>query len=278
MKEKYKPYSLEQAQEEALELQKKVWSREAESYEEANEFLDKETFYENGEIKYFYYEDSDEYHINGTKLVIDALAPHMDHPVQIRYRKMKADSPGFNSRMNPEHRTSDYADRVNMNTDYYDQSQLYYYLIHELGHSFEEKIQELASKEKSDILPAGIDEDYADFYADLIPCIILSPEKLENKDSPLLKNTVEVIKKSLGDSDFSKLRESLENIVSKYKSDEEKGYRKLLKSQKDSIDNTGIQKPPWLEEDYQDEPFYFRVFEKIKDYEKQRKQNDILKK
>lgn len=170
--------------------------------------------YEKGNVSFFFEGAKNSYQIGVAKSIIDALSPYLDTKVHVQYKKMKPGNAGFNARLNPEFRDESYHDSISINPDYQPQEELPVFLLHELGHSFEEKLQELIGNEGLEALPVGLDDDYADFYADLIPCYILNPELLEKvKGIPRVRNTILVLQKMFGNNDFSDLRKKLNEAI-----------------------------------------------------------------
>ena len=162
---------------------------------------------------------------------------------------MESENVGFNSILDKKFRDKDYHDSITMNSDYQYPEELPFYLIHEIGHSFEEQLRDIIISGNIEALPVGIDENYADFYADLIACYILRPELLKSIETlDITNNTVLAIRQMFGDNDFLQLREELEGISGSLKLE--------TKNSKDQSTTSGGQT----------DRTFGRVFRKIKEY------------
>lgn len=184
-----------------------------------------------------------------SKKIIDALAPYFERDTRVEFVPMRDETnAGHSSRLHPKFRTPEDYDRVAVNSNFHDKNQLHAALIHELGHGLEEQIAKVVEEQGLKALPAELDSDYADFYADLIPCYILDPEALKaHGDDPLVKDTIAAIRKTLGENDFSELREALTAMAAAHASELEK--------------EGAVREPA-------ESPFYLRVFEKIEEYKR----------
>ncbi|MFA6307460.1 MAG: hypothetical protein WCS88_02125 [Patescibacteria group bacterium] len=166
--------------------------------------------YENGNITFFAEGAKNNGQIEIAKNITETIAPYMDNKVHVQYKKIKAENPGFNSRLNPKFRDENYHDSITINSDYQYQDELPFILAHELGHSFEEKLEQIVKNDEVETLPVGMDDEYADFYADLIAVYILRPELLKKlEDIPAGQNTLLAIQKMFSGNDFTELRTKL---------------------------------------------------------------------
>lgn len=173
--------------------------------------------YENGNILFSPEGASDARQIEITKRIIEAVSQYMDNRVHIQYKKMLPSNPGFNARLNPEFRDADYRDSVSINPDYEFQDELPFFILHELGHSFEEKMKKIIKERGFDALPVLSDGDYDGFYAefcaDLVSVYALRPESLKKlNDNPIYQNTLIALKEMFEGRDFSDLREKLDEL------------------------------------------------------------------
>lgn len=163
--------------------------------------------YESGNVTLFAEGAKNNYQLEMAKSITGAISPYMDNKVHVQYKKIKTENPGFNSRLNPEFRDENYHDSVTVNSNYQHQDELPFILSHELGHSFEEKLEQMIKDKGLEALPVGIDDEYADFYADLIAVYILKPELLKKlKDIPVGQNTLLAIQEMFEGEDFTELR------------------------------------------------------------------------
>lgn len=175
--------------------------------------LDKK--YESSNITLFLEGIENKYHAEITKRIIDELSPYMDIKVHIQFKSIKRENPGFNSILNPRFRNEDYYDSITINSNYEYPDELPFTLIHELGHSFEEKLEQLIKDRNIEALPVGIDAEYADFYADLIAVYILKPELLNNiNTASIAENTVLAIREMFNNNNFAELRKKIDEISS----------------------------------------------------------------
>jgi len=172
----------------------------------------KET-YESGNITLFAEGAKNNNQLEMAKSITEAISPYMDNKVHVQYKEIKTENPGFNSRLNPEFRDENYHDSVTVNSNYQHQDELPFFLSHELGHSFEEKLEQMIKDNGLEALPVGIDDEYADFYADLIAVYILKPELLKKlEDIPVGQNTLSAIQEMFGGEDFTELRTKLDAL------------------------------------------------------------------
>ena len=165
--------------------------------------------YESGNITFFPEDAKNDIQIETAKKIIEAISPYIETNVHVRYKRMKPENPGFNSKLNPEFRDENYHDSIAINSDYQYQDELPFFLLHELGHSLEEKLEKIIKEKGVEALPAE-DDNYADFYADLIAVYILKPELLKKlKDIPICQNTLSAIQEMFQNNDFKELRMKL---------------------------------------------------------------------
>jgi len=149
------------------------------------------------------------------KSIVESISPYIDHRVHIRYNEIKKENPSFYSRLNPEYRDENYHDLITINSNYQYKSELPFYLIHELGHSLEEKLELIVKGRGAAALPVGIDDEYADVYADLIAVYILKPELLIRlRGMPVGQNTLLAIQEMFRGNDFVELRNKLDTLSS----------------------------------------------------------------
>lgn len=171
--------------------------------------------YESGNITFFAEGAQNRDQIEMAKSITEAISPYMDNKVHVQYKEIKAENPGFNSILNPEFRDENYHDLVTINSNYQHQDELSFFLAHELGHSFEEKLEQIVKDNGVEALPVGMDDEYADFYADLIAVYILKPELLKKlEDIPVGQNTLSAIQKMFEGNDFTELRTKLNSLSS----------------------------------------------------------------
>lgn len=169
--------------------------------------------YESGNITFFPEGAKNSNQIEIAKNIIEAISSYMDKKVHVQYKAMKPENPGFNSRLDPELRNENYYDLITINSDYQHQDELPFFILHELGHSFEEKLEQIIKDKGVEALPPGIDDDYADFYADLIAVYILRPELLQKlKNISIGQNTLSAIQEMFEGNDFTELRTKLNTL------------------------------------------------------------------
>lgn len=171
--------------------------------------------HESGNITFFAEGVQNNNQLEVTKSIIGAISPYMGNKVHIQYKDIKAENPGFNSILNPEFRDENYHDLVTINSSYQNQDELQFFLLHELGHSFEEKLEQIVKDKGVEALPVGMDDEYADFYADLIAVYILKPELLKKLENiPAGQNTLLAIQEMFKGNDFTELRTNLNSLSS----------------------------------------------------------------
>lgn len=169
--------------------------------------------YKSGNISFFPEGAKNNNQIEITKRIVESISPYMDSKVHIQYKVMKPENPGFNSILNPKFRDENYHDSVTINSDYQHQDELPFFLLHEIGHSLEEKLEQIIKDKGVDALPVGMDDEYADFYADLIAVYILEPELLKNLEHiPIGQNTLSAIQEMFRNNDFTELRTKLNEL------------------------------------------------------------------
>lgn len=171
--------------------------------------------YESGNITFIAEGAQNSHQIEMAKSITEAISPYMENNVHIQYKKIKAENPGFNSRLNPKFRDENYHDSITINSNYQHQDELPFILAHELGHSFEEKLEQIVKDNRVEALPIGMDDEYADFYADLIAVYILKPELLKKLENISVgQNTLLAIQKMFDGNDFTELRIKLNSLSS----------------------------------------------------------------
>lgn len=181
------------------------------SSEQKSEGIEK---YEQGTISFFPEGAKSSYQIDIVHRIIDALAPFFDENVHVQYRSMKPEHSGFNARLNSESRTPEDFDSVTLNADHPHQEVLPSTLVHELGHSLEQKIKHIIEQNGLDALPVGLNDDYADYYADLVVCYVLKPESLKRFEHiPKVENTISALREIFRDNDFFELRAALAELM-----------------------------------------------------------------
>ncbi|MCD6471293.1 hypothetical protein J7K86_02070 [bacterium] len=207
--------------------------------------------YESGKVTFFTEGAKNNIQTEITKRIVDAVSPYLDTKVHIRYKTIKPENPGFNSRLNPELRDENYHDSITINSDYQHQDELPFFLLHELGHSLEEKLEQSIKKKNTKALPVGLNDEYADFYADLIAVYVLKPELLKKlKDIPVGQNTISAIQEMFKNNGFTELRTELNRISNQGLAyDDEKEIERKKRLSK----------------------LFGRVFDKINEYIKQQK-------
>jgi len=176
---------------------------------------EQEKTYESGNVTFFAESAQNSYQHKLAKSITESIAPYMDHKIHVRYKKMKTENPGFNSKLNPKFRDENYHDSVTVNSNYQHQDELPFSLSHELGHSFEEKLEQMIKNKGLEALPVGIDDEYADFYADLIAVYILKPDLLKKLEGiPAAQNTLSAIQEMFDGENFTELRVKLDALSS----------------------------------------------------------------
>lgn len=206
------------------------------------------------------YENLPNFRIKTIKKIIDNISPFLDHKILVNFKNLAPHNPGFHSSLNPEFKTPEDFDKIYINSDFFDKSQIEYYFLHELGHAFEHQLDSTAKHNNLDILPENTDIEsdyfkdysYGEFQADFIAGFILNPDYVKNNlKSSVLKNTYEAVDKMFEGNNFIEIRKVIESEISKYKIEAENQY-KLGK----------IEKPAWLDDEYEKAPIYLRAFDK----------------
>lgn len=214
--------------------------------------------YSKGELKCVF-DDLSSHHIDSVKSIIDHLAIYLDHKVLAKFKKIPQHNPGLHTMLYPQFKTPEDYDGITINTDFENKSQIPYCFIHELGHAFELQIESIARNNGINIYPPGEniedeyfeDYQYGEFQADFLEAYIVNPDFVKNNSkNDIQKNMIKVFDKLFVENNFKELREILYNNDLKYRQEIE-----------EQIKMKKIDKPIWMEENYENTPAYYRAFD-----------------
>ena len=249
----------------------------------------KENYYHNenkteqylkGEFKCVFLDNLSNHHMDSVKSIIDNFSPYLDHKILVKFKKISPHNPGFHSSLLAKFKSPEDYDNVIINTDFENKSHIPMYLIHEIGHAFSSQIEEVAKNEGLDIYPPGenVEDEYfenyeynyqnGEFQADFLLAYIMNPDFLKNNSkSDIQKNMIKVYDKLFENNNFEKLRETLHNNDLKYKQEIE-----------EQIKEGKIEKPIWMEKDYENTAIYYRALDKEINKKYNKYYNDLFEK
>jgi len=211
--------------------------------------------YSNGAIDFNYENAPESGQVEIIKKIIDNVAPYIADKVKIKLKRMAKHNAGFCSRLNLEFKTEQDADSISINPDYEDPSQIAGYTLHEIGHSLEDRLHKQGAEIGKEVLPVGLDEDYGDFYADLLAYYVLDPEGLKARAADeRTKNTIAIFEQHFDGNVFDQLRRELAPILERLAA-EHRAQKENIKDSDEQAD--GVQ-----------EPFYTRVLHYIEELNK----------
>lgn len=224
---------------------------------DTNEVKSDEEIYKHKYLK-CHFNNLSEQHLRSVKSIVDNIDPYLDHGVEVKSFDFSAHNPGMHSYLLPKFKTAGDYDSICINSNFEDKNQIPYYLLHELGHAFQEQIKEIAAKEGLKIYPdEGEDADYfkgcsyREFQADLFVGYIMDKEYVQqNIKTELEKNTFQVYEKLFVNNNFEKIKNSIHENEVNYKAEILKKY-----------ESGEIPRPVWLDQDYMNIPIHMRAFD-----------------